>query len=187
MPALRRQLIVDGYNVIRSSDRYRELVDQEILDPLAQDVYVRAREALVSDVAAFAKGRFDTTVVFDGAGNLNPERPVLKTAGIAVVFSEEGEEADAVIERMVHESRSKGRPVTLVTSDHVVRDTAWARGVTLMSARLFVRESRQLRTDVQACQRTPVSTHSTVAQRVPPDVREKLWRMARGLDIDSND
>ena len=66
MPDQRRELlVVDGYNVIRATERYAHLIDEGDADP-----YLRAREALLADVAAFAQGSYDPVVVFDGAGNL---------------------------------------------------------------------------------------------------------------------
>ena len=99
----RRVLVVDGYNVIRESHAYRKLIDEDLTDPLLHDVYVRAREALLADVAAFAQGSYEATVVFDGFGNPDPERPPMRTAGVNIVFSPSGVEADAVIERLWRE------------------------------------------------------------------------------------
>lgn len=175
----RKGLIVDGYNVIRSTDKYRVLVDEEILDPLLHDVYIRARQALVADVAAFAKGRFDATVVFDGFGNPDPEREPRRIAGIEVVFSEEGEEADAVIERLVSEGRREGRAMTVVTSDALVQNTVIGDHVTRMSSRVFAGETAQMNRRIEEQRENPAHRKSTVADRIPDDVRQKLWLMTR--------
>ncbi len=50
MPKVRHELlVVDGYNVIRATDRYAHLIDEGDADP-----FMRAREALLSDVAALS-------------------------------------------------------------------------------------------------------------------------------------
>lgn len=177
----RKGLIVDGYNVIRSTDKYRALVDEEILDPLLHDVYIRARQALVADVAAFAKGRYEAVVVFDGFGNPDPNREARRVAGIDVVFSEEGEEADAVIERLVSEGRREGRPMTVVTSDALVQNTVMGDHVTRMSSRAFAGETAQMNRRIEEQRENPAHRKSTVADRIPDDVRHKLWMMSRGL------
>ena len=175
-------LVVDGYNVIRCTPRYRQLVDEEILDPTLHDVYIRAREALISDVAAFAKKRFDATIVFDGFGNPDSDRPVIKTGGVSVVFSEEGEEADTVIERLVSEGRRKGKRMTVVTSDQLIQSTVLGEGVTRLSSRMFSEETKAMNKRIEEQRMLPQYKKSTVADRIPKDVHHKLWLMSQGLE-----
>ncbi len=182
-----RMLVVDGYNVIRSVSKYRVLIDEEILDPLLHDVYIRARAALVADVAAYAKGRYDATVVFDGFGNPDPNREVRHTAGIDVVFSEPDEEADAVVERLVTEGRAKGRAVTVVTSDRLIQSTVFGDGVRRVSSREFAGETQQMNKRIDEQRDNPKYKKATVADRVPGDVRHALWLMAQGRDAHGDD
>ena len=97
----RELLVVDGYNVIFKSARYLARMDETV----AGDPFEQARDLLVADVAAYAKGRYEPVIVFDAAGNVSPERPDLSKAGVRMVFSRTGESADAVIERMRLEDR----------------------------------------------------------------------------------
>lgn len=173
-------LVVDGYNAIRTCRRYSVLVDEEILDPTLHDVYIRAREALIADVAAYAKGRYDATIVFDAFGNEDPERPELTVAGVRVIFSAPGEEADTVIERLVSEGRRAGRRMTVVTSDHLIQSTVYGEGVTRVSSRMFEGETQTMRRHIEEMRELPKNRKATVADRVPRDVRQQLWEMARG-------
>ena len=68
-------LVVDGYNVIHCTPRYEKLVYDHSDDPYSSDVHDMARTALINDVAAFAQGRYEAVIVFDGAGNISNERP----------------------------------------------------------------------------------------------------------------
>ena len=64
-------LVVDGYNVIHGTDRYRSLIDEHAgagaladvaslsRDPYGHDPFTVAREALLEDVAAYAQGSYD--------------------------------------------------------------------------------------------------------------------------------
>ena len=131
-------LVVDGYNVLRATPRYAALMDER---PdrihvsaggsgraagggmIGVDPFERAREALVADVAAFAQGSYEATIVYDGANNLSPDRPATKTAGVRIVFSAQGESADAVIERLCAQAHRSGRDIALVTSDNTIRST----------------------------------------------------------------
>ena len=122
----RELLVVDGYNVIFKGERYTSLMDEsDTADP-----FEAARERLVSDVAAYAQGRYEAVVVFDAAGNVSPDRPNLPKAGVRVVFSETGESADSVIERLVTTARRQPREVTVITSDKTIRATVGGVPVT---------------------------------------------------------
>ena len=124
-------LVVDGYNVMFATPRYEELLDEqgsstqetaaERAYHLNTDPFYRARLALISDVAAFAQSTYEAVIVFDGKGNVNDERPERSHAGVQLVFSETGESADSVIERLVTDAREAGRKVFLVTSDRDIR------------------------------------------------------------------
>ena len=60
-------LIVDGYNVLRSGSRYRSM---RHAPDYTFEKYNQVREALISDVAAFAGSEYrSVTVVFDGGDN----------------------------------------------------------------------------------------------------------------------
>jgi hypothetical protein len=177
----RDALVVDGYNVVRSTPKYRALVDDDLNDPGLHDVYVRARSALLADVAAFAQGSYDDpTVVFDGFGNPDPERTTRRTAGVSVVFSPSGVEADQVIERLVAQLRGAGRRVTVVTSDAGVQSTVFGDGVTRLSARMFGNEAQSMNeaiADLRVAPHTGGPVRATVADRVPTDVRLRLKQM----------
>ena len=71
------------------------------------DPFIRAREALISDVATFAHHRYKAVIVFDRAGNVNPERSDRSRAGVKLIFSKPNQSADTVIET----SYGRGKPV----------------------------------------------------------------------------
>ena len=79
-------LVVDGYNVIHCTPRYEKLVYDHSDDPYSSDVHDMARTALINDVAAFAQGRYEAVIVFDGAGNISSERPNLPARGVRIEF-----------------------------------------------------------------------------------------------------
>lgn len=192
----RRQLpllVVDGYNVLRATPRYEALMD-ESGGPVHMsaggsgrasgggdipvDPFERARAALVADVAAFAQGSYEPVIVFDGANNLSPERPVLRPAGVRVVFSDQGESADTGIERMCAGARKAGRDVAIVTSDRAIRQTAgmgpYAFSVTKISSALLVQEMEA--TDHEVARELGERTHvkMTVEDRLSPQTLAKL-------------
>ncbi len=95
---------------------------------------------LVGDVAAFAQGRYDPVIVFDAAGNVNPEHPELRRAGVRMIFSPTGVTADSVIEKLVTDCRREMREVTVVTSDNAIRATVGGIPVTRISSSMLAHE-----------------------------------------------
>jgi predicted RNA-binding protein with PIN domain len=186
-------LLVDGYNVLRATPRYMELADEDGEKVhiqaggagrssggagLSVDPFERARQALVSDVAAYAQNSYEAVIVYDGAGNLSAERPGLSEAGVRIVFSQNGESADSVLERMCAHARQYGRAVTLVTSDNEIRSTAGigtdARSVVKMSSRFLVQEIEHINDDAEHILEQQAHTKMTVEDRLSPESRAKL-------------
>lgn len=167
-----RLLIVDGYNVIRQTPPYRELAEND-LDA--------ARAALVSDVAAFAHGEWRATVVFDG-GN-NPESTGLphEVSGVTVIFSRHHMDADSVIEGLARAAREAGQPAVIVTSDAQTQWTVLGGAVGRMSSAEFAGELRSGSREWQ--EHAPAgSLGGKVEDRIDAATRDRLWRLARGLD-----
>ena len=170
----RELLVVDGYNVIHGIPRYEKLVYTSSPDRLSNDIHVRAREALINDVASFAIGKYDAVIVFDGAGNVDPERNTTHTAGIRVVFSPTGVSADYVIEDLCTREREAGRPCSLVTSDATIQAVAMGKGVTRISARMLAEELHVLDKDISHEIEDAKPMKLTMADRLSPEMREKL-------------
>jgi len=207
---MRDILIVDGYNVLRSSRLYSSLqetasgsaatdssamADKEGLvdtpagfsTPLdfsdyANDHRNALREALINDVAVFAYRRFEATVVFDGQGNPQSTGERSEIAGVSVIFSAAGVSADSVIEELVYAATSTGRKVLVITSDATLQWTVLGTSVTRMSAAGFADEMSAIKkatiNDIKS-----VAYKNTLAERLDKETRERLARMARGLDV----
>jgi uncharacterized protein len=166
-------LVVDGYNVIFKSDRYMARMDRSgVSDPFEQ-----ARELLISDVAAYAKGRFEPIVVFDAANNVSPDRPYTSKGGVRTIFSKTGESADTVIERLVTEERLAPRAVTVVTSDSVIRATVGGIPVTKISSDALVLDVNNLAVEYEQENASRQRQRMTLEDRLSPEQREKLWRL----------
>ena len=163
-------LIVDGYNVIAASPRYRRLADDDL---------ETARAALVRDVVAFSIGTHRAVVVFDGAGNPASDGTPHHVPGAAVIFSAYGTDADSVIENIVHRHRERGDEVVVVTSDAQTQWTVLGPGVSRMSAHEFV-SSLERESDAWERDNPFGSMRGTLDSRIDPGVRAALSRWARG-------
>lgn len=173
-------LVVDGYNVIHADPRYERLIFDRSDDPYSRDVYDAARTSLIADVAAFAQGRYEPVIVFDGAGNVNPDRPNLPQAGVRIEFSPTGVSADTVIQRLCTDAREHGRACSVVTSDGTIQATVMGKGVTRISARMFAGEVKQVDADVAEAEAAP-DIKLTLGSRLGGDSLSKLAALRDSL------
>lgn len=160
-------LVVDGYNVIHCTPRYEKLVYDHSDDPYSSDVHDMARTALINDVAAFAQGRYEAVIVFDGAGNISNERPNLPARGVRIEFSPTGVSADTVVQKLCIEARGEGRACSVVSSDGTIQAVVMGKGVTRISSRMLVDEIKQIDNDVHEAEEAP-QIKMTLGSRLSP-------------------
>jgi predicted RNA-binding protein with PIN domain len=102
-------IIIDGYNLIRQSFRWRMLEQQDMQ---------LGREALLEDLATYKKKTSHRiTVVFDAADAPSFMQHQGQMKGIGVKFSRPGESADTVIRNMTRQYQEKA---LVVSSDREV-------------------------------------------------------------------
>jgi len=142
VPVTRKDhLIVDGYNVIYA---WAELAE------IAKESLSAARERLIDVLSNYAGFRgCDLVLVFDGyrvPGNAGEKS---ESGGIRIVYTKEGESADAYIEKLTREI-GRSEHVRVATSDGLIQLTCLRTGVMRMSSRELEYEVRtaleQLRT-----------------------------------------
>ncbi len=167
-------LIVDGYNMLRSSGAYDSIeVDDFTDDPLNE-----ARERLISDIATYALSKFEAIIVFDGGGNLSSRGEPVSVAGIKVIFSASGTDADATIEKLAFEAKRGDREVVVVSSDSAVQNATFGGGVTRMSSTGLMQEISDI---MEECAEASENHGKmTLAGRLDPETRAILEAMARG-------
>jgi predicted RNA-binding protein with PIN domain len=165
-----RYVIVDGYNVVFREPRYAALAERDL---------EAARARLVEDVALWAAEDARAVVVFDAAGNPESDGRPHHVAGVTVLFSRAGQEADAVIEALAHRYRSAGRSVTVATSDAETQATVMGEGALRMSASELAAELAEARESAAQSFRG-VRRGGRLEDRIDPALRERLARWARG-------
>jgi uncharacterized protein len=116
-------IIIDGYNLIRQSS-YLSNLD-------LQDIQL-GREALIDMLAAYKKIKAHRiTVVFDGTRAPDLARERDRQKGIAILFSHNGETADAVIKKMAGGEKQKA---LVVSSDQDIVRSANSSGAATINA-----------------------------------------------------
>ncbi|MBI5886123.1 MAG: NYN domain-containing protein [Deltaproteobacteria bacterium] len=117
------RIVIDGYNVLGQG-----------ADAGLRDIEA-GRDNLISRLLIYKKvRRVKLAVVFDGtrSGNLAEGRE--SRAGIDVIFSRDGVDADTVIKRMAGE---RGEGLTVVTSDRGLASYCAGRGAVVVSSAEF--------------------------------------------------
>lgn len=171
----RMTLIVDGYNVLRSSSLYRGHEDDVAWDDDYSDAPINPpREHLIADVAAYATGSYTRAViVFDGAGNEYSDGEIEHAAGIEVIYSPFATSADSVIEQIVYQTIEQGAEAVVVSSDATIQSTVFKGKVTRMSAEGFAREMHVVKSDIEN-RSEPARSHAKVSDGLDADTLEKL-------------
>ena len=174
----KRILIVDGYNVLRSGSRYKNI--SLTMPDYDHDWFNRAREMLINDVVSFAGREWRATIVFDGGGNDESTGEAQKVGGVRIMFSASGSSADKVIEKLAFEGREKGYEVLVVTSDATIQDTVFGLGVDRMSAEGFSIELDRYYDEVKLDETPKIASKRTVADRIDKDTLAKLKALRDG-------
>lgn len=168
--ARKKLLIVDGYNVLRSGNRYKEITAPDYTD----DTFNVARETLINDVVNFAGRDWSAIIVFDGAKNEFSTGDVETIGGVRIMFSPAGQSADKVIEKLAHDARANQVETLVVTSDATIQDTVFGGGVDRMSANDFSWEIHALHAERLTDAAPAVVQKNTLADRLSPDARARL-------------
>lgn len=119
-------IIIDGYNLIRQSDKF---------SPLDRQNMQIGRESLLSTLAVYKGLRHHKiTVVFDGSGAPSFIERRDRVKGIDIKFSQHGEQADNVIKRMAAREREKA---LVVSSDQDIVNFSESQGAATISSPEF--------------------------------------------------
>jgi predicted RNA-binding protein with PIN domain len=93
------------------------------------------RETLLQDLSRYHQRMgHPVTVVFDAWRQIGGIQRQEHRAGVTVIFSRQGEQADQVIQKMVRDFKGE---CVVVSSDHEIMNTARAHGAMVMTSQEF--------------------------------------------------
>ena len=154
------RILVDGYNLIHAfHGYYRESRDNQgysLLHNWPQLARRKprhsaaAREELIHVLTQYRDAiGTPITVVFDGAGARAGTPKVESTPELEILYSQAGQTADDVIERVAHRLGEFGE-VLVVTDDYAERDTVLSLGSMASSCLSFIRTIESTLADLQS-------------------------------------
>lgn len=127
-----RDVLVDGYNVIKKNPMFRAMEIKNLAN---------ARASLIRQLQnRFSRTEHRVIVVFDGNGD---KEQISHEDHIRIVFSRYGEAADSVITRLAAQARLAGREVEMYSDDGEVKQAVIEQGG-------IARTTEQLRTQLNA-------------------------------------
>lgn len=136
---MRKHYIVDAYNLMFKSPDIRPRIETDLEG---------ARDMLLNQLASFAMaGGRKVTVVFDGKGMGSTTSG---RAGVRIVYSRSGENADMCIKRLVDVTQ-RPNPNVVVTSDREIQVFVKHCGAAFVSSDEFLSElnrRQQNKTDI---------------------------------------
>ncbi len=119
-------IIVDGYNLIRQSDTFRQAERKSLEE---------GRNALIRSLIVYRRSRgHRITVVFDGWVGGSPKEERDLAGGVEIIYSRLGEKADEVIKRLLEKGSEE---ILVVTSDREIAVFAARRGKTAVASAEF--------------------------------------------------
>ncbi len=124
-------IVLDGYNVIFAIDELKKQASGELAH--AREILIR----IMCNYTAFRKCH--ALIVFDAYKQKGGSGSTEKCGNVTVVYTKEGQTADAYIERFTHESASE-KMIRVVTSDLEEQYVVLGNGALRVSIKEFMRE-----------------------------------------------
>ncbi|MEG1003792.1 MAG: NYN domain-containing protein [Clostridium sp.] len=165
-------IFIDGYNVVNCWPNLKELKNVS---------FDGARDKLVGMLHNYGSyNNCKVILVFDGykvAGNLENKEEINKN--LSIVFTKDGETADAYIEKEVHNIGRKYE-VCVVTSDWLEQQTIFQRGAVRMSSLEFYNEVINIQDKIRnKTEKNITSQKNPLGDNIKEDVLIKLEEMRR--------
>lgn len=162
-------LVVDGYNIIYAWPS---------LDKMKNENLEHARDKLVDILANYAAlSGTNIFVVFDAHQVKQGIERVEERNGVRIIYTREGETADAAIEKMIGELITRGR-VYVVTSDYDEQKVIFGRGAYRLTPRDLQERIKQSRAKEEKWTKSDCPTDTYLENRLGHSTRRVLeeWR-----------
>ncbi|GIM30066.1 hypothetical protein CPJCM30710_27320 [Clostridium polyendosporum] len=164
-------IFIDGYNVINSWPTLKKIKDFS---------YESARQQLIDTLQNYASFNLcKVVVVFDAhkvGGNMEKRD---EFEYITVIFTKDGETADAYIEKTVNNIGKKVE-VVVVTSDWLEQQTIFQRGAVRMSSIEFYHEVIKVEAKIRKnTEKSSIGNKNLLEDSLDKNILEKLEKIRR--------
>lgn len=168
---MRQYLVVDGYNIIFSWPEF------EKLRKTGMD---HARARLVDILVNYSAISGDRVVVVFDAHLVRNNVEHVESAGenLKVIYTQEGETADAAIERLAGELSAAGR-VHVATSDWAEQSMIFGRGAYRITPRELLEKVKKTQEEARRQYISTPPTESYLENRLVDEVRKVMEKLRR--------
>ncbi|MFZ5645643.1 MAG: NYN domain-containing protein [Bacillota bacterium] len=167
---MKEYLVVDGYNIIFNWPDFERLRKKNLEHARAKLLDIMVNYSAMSGE--------NVTVVFDAHLVKNSVEHA-ESAGkdVEVIYTQEGETADSVIERLVGDLSRKGR-VYVATSDWAEQSLIFGLGAYRLTPRELLEKVKRLKKEGESHYSASLPTESYLENRLVDEVRKTLedWR-----------
>ena len=165
-------IFIDGYNVLNSCPNLKDLKNIS---------FDGARDKLINILHNYGSyNDCKIVLVFDGhkvAGNIENKEDINRN--LSIVFTKDGETADAYIEKEVNLIGRKYE-VCVVTSDWLEQQTIFQRGATRISSIEFYNEVVNVEDKIRIrAERNMISQKNNLSDNIDEDIFHKLEKIRR--------
>lgn len=164
-------VFVDGYNVLNNWPQLKEEKEYS---------FSGSREMLIDIMHNYAAyNNCKVVLVFDGhkvAGNLEDKEIINRN--LTVIFTKDGETADAYIEKEVH-NLGRRYEIYVVTSDWLEQQTIFQRGAVRISSVEFYNEVRNVEKNIKKFRSERITPKNHLQDNVDSKVLIELEKMRR--------
>jgi len=168
---MKQVLLVDGYNMIGAWPELRKLADDSLED---------ARDRLLDMLANYRGYSGKAVVVVFDAHQVPGPGSRYRQGGVDVIFTNEKETADEVIERMAGELSGRGTVIQVATSDSAEQHVAFGRGALRMSARELLIQVREAEEQIRRRLDEPPPRRASLDEALSEEMRLLLEKWRRG-------
>lgn len=166
-------LIVDGYNIIHAWPELQKLKENNLEHARSKLVDMLVNHSALSGERVM--------VVFDAHLVKNNPEHTEKVNGVEVIYTQEGETADTVIEKLVGNLPDPG-VVYVATSDWDEQRIIFGRGAYRLTPKELLTRIKRLRKEGERLYQSTTPTDSYLENRLVDEVRKALesWRRRKG-------
>ena len=139
--SLKKIFVIDGYNVLRSNNIYKNLVG---IAPDFKDWNYEflnlAREELLKDVLKITDKNSRAIIVYDASNKSKDYVETFsnnKVKSVEIIFSKHNQTADDVIQSLVYKFRNQEIYTIVVSDDYLIQFTTINKNVSRMSTKEF--------------------------------------------------
>ncbi|MCL5059004.1 MAG: NYN domain-containing protein [Actinobacteria bacterium] len=168
---MKEYLVVDGYNIIFSWPDFEKMKKNNLDHARARLLDILVNYAAISGESVLVV--FDAHLVRN-----NTEHSEVAGKNVEVIFTQEGETADSVIERLVGDLSGRGNNVYVATSDGAEQSLIFGLGAYRLTPRELLDRVKRARKESERHYRSTPPGEAYLENRLVDEVRKALedWR-----------